>query len=292
MFVRAIEPDVSLLRLRELVLHSRRKLDSHPTGKSRVPIFDALLSEWWDVFKEYVALSDEQVLWRALVEYADLLLDDIVDQMDDATEGSLELRALFFEGQSASIIKRPIAGKQLKKLQQWVTRIQGESIPASLKALLPALQAAVEMASDAVKKEEEATEKLKTFNLTGPRKQLLDKVNKARNETFLILTEAFQKEPAAYRASLVRRFLVRAQEGGAGASSLEDELEEVKASLSAANEQVALLEARYQELLTKKAEQDRDEEEQKEKEARLVALQQEAAALQEELARKKKRKSR
>src|SRR5262245_15181505 len=112
MFVRAIDPETSLLRLRELVLHSRRKLDSHPTGKSRVPIFDALLAEWWEVFKEFITLSDEQVLWRALIEYADLLLDDVVDQMDDATEGLPELRALFFEGVSASTIKRPIAGSQ------------------------------------------------------------------------------------------------------------------------------------------------------------------------------------
>ena len=94
MFVRAIDPDTSLLRLRELILHSRRKLDSHPTGKSRVAVFDALLSKWWEVFKEFIALSDEQVLWRALVEYADLLLDDIVDQVDEATDARIRLSHL------------------------------------------------------------------------------------------------------------------------------------------------------------------------------------------------------
>ena len=289
MFVRSVEQDTSLLKVREVLLHSRKKLDSHPAGKSYVPIFDALLTQWWDVFKTATELSDEHALARALLEFADVLLDDSVDSFDDATEDLPDLRRLLFEGASASTLKRPIAGNQLKKLQQWVLRLQGGALPDEVKALVPPLVEAVKLAEEATRLEESSLEKQKVFQLTGLRKQFIDNINQVRNDTFVGLSKQFEAETPGYRASLARRFLVKAQDA-AGYRSSEEELSDVRARLDDARQSTALLEARYQELVIKREQQEQAEQEEQAKESRLAALRQETAALEADLARAKKRK--
>jgi hypothetical protein len=158
MFVKGVLDDSSLLKVREILLHSRKKLDSHKVGKPYVSVFDALLSKWWEVFKQPLEITDEQAIARAFLEFADVLLDDVVDQFDEATEELPTLRELLFENVAPSTLKRPIVGNQLKKLQQWISRLQGD-LPETIKKLLPALIEAVDFASKASKAEEEAIEK-------------------------------------------------------------------------------------------------------------------------------------
>jgi hypothetical protein len=288
MFVKGVPEDSSLLKVREILLHSRKKLDSHKVGKPYVPVFDILLTQWGEVFKKSLEITDEQAIARAFLEFADVLLDDVVDQFDEATEDLPTLRELLFEGVAPSTLKRPIVGNQLKKLQQWIPRLQGD-LPEEIKKLLPALVEAVDFATKAVKAEEEATEKQKAFQITGAKRQFIDTINKTRNDTFLSLSKEFEEESPAYRASLARRFLVKIQETTTY-QNLDDQIADIKEQLDEAKQNASLLESRYQELVTKREQQAQSEQEEQTKEARLVALRQEAAALEAELSRTKKRK--
>jgi hypothetical protein len=92
MFFKGVPDDLSLLKVREILLRFRKKLE-----KSDAQTFDALLALWWKVFKKSPEITYEQAIARAILEFLDILLNDVIVPFDEATEKPPSMREMIDE---------------------------------------------------------------------------------------------------------------------------------------------------------------------------------------------------
>ena len=182
-----IELKARLETLYEAILFTLVRLKSDPKLQGYVPIFEQLLTEWWDVYKEEREILDEAVTADAAVSSADQALDRTSDGVagtvliDVGNNRRAPLYLRYFPSESPSRFKKPKLSDQLAAMRMWPPSLL-ESPNPTLKAYGTALVAQIDAADEAVARVSTAAQKLADFRATGARKQFFDKVNGARKK--------------------------------------------------------------------------------------------------------------
>ena len=184
-----IDPRSRLENLYEAILFTLVRLKLDPKLQSYVPIFEQLLTEWWDVYKAERDILDEAVNAEAAVSCADQALD----RTSDAVAGTIlidvgnnrrsPLFLRYFPSESPSRFKKPKLSEQLAAMRTWPPSLL-ESPNPTLNAYGAALVTQIDAADEAVARVSTATQKLADFRTTGARKQFFDKVNGARKKLY------------------------------------------------------------------------------------------------------------
>jgi hypothetical protein len=262
----------SLDFLQEELTYTYAKVLAHPATQAIAPGAKSLLDEWQDLRMQEVSLRTKKMRAVADEEIADEALNDLVDVVVHHLGGldpgqRAPLAHLLLHGAPPSIFKRPVLGRQLEQMRAWPGILQGESMPAPLRALAPQVEACVAAADTVAGAKESATQDLRQFRLVGKRCQFVEKINRWRQETCGELDKL-----AARDASLPRnfsgRFFMNSSQTEATLSR-EAELEQLAGRIEETRGLLGTLEARQQELWAEKTKQE--------------AAQEEARALQEEL---------
>jgi hypothetical protein len=179
----------ALLPLRGEIIHTLDQVKAHPLTQNYVPIYEGLRDNWSTVFAEELTLRDGLSAANARVATSDVALNELASRVsknlltltgDDRTH---PLYVAYFKKKSLSEFKRPMLGKQLEAMKNWVPELMKSDIPA-LVALSPEVEAAVNDAEDAVNTRTTLEAQSTFFRETGNRKKLFDKVNAARKQTY------------------------------------------------------------------------------------------------------------
>jgi hypothetical protein len=292
MSARFVPATATFQELFEEINFSLAALNAHPHGVLHRQPFQDQLTEWKALQVQYYGLLVQSLSARASIIYCDGVLDAIVDGVDAAArkinpDRQSALYQLFFSRQTPSVLKKPILGKQLETLRGWIPILTGSNIPAALVEYGPRLVDAIAAADAAVAAEVAAEKALLQFESIGPKKLFIDALNKLRIKVFAALDNVqLENSEENLPRNFARGFFLQTH-GSYSTPTLEEELEEAALRLEEAKRKVAFWEARYAELSTQKAAQDREEEEDRAKRAQLEELERQAAQLRAELKKKK-----
>ena len=283
---RYLSTDFSLDRLQEELVYSYAKLQAHPATQAIAPGAKSLLDEWQVLVVQEVGLRTEKVRAIAQEELADEELNDTVDEVvyhiSGLDPGKREpLVRLLLNGVPPSVFKRPVLGRQLEQMRAWPAALQMDTIPASLRALSPRVEAQVSAADQVSGAKEEANQSLRQFRLVGERFQFIQKLNRWRQETFGELDKLAAKDEKLPRNFAARFFLNNSQ--AEPTLTTEEELVQLAARIEEAQSTAAALEFRRQALWNEKAKQDAALEEERSLQSALEETQRKAAELRARL---------
>jgi len=188
MAVRILSHLISLLALRSEITVTIDQLEAHPLTQGFVPAFQGVREDWGVVFNEELALNDKISSAKARIYTIDLKLNGYAGDVakavlsltgDDRTH---PLFIAYFESNTLGEFKKPILGSQLESMRGWIKELKGSDI-ATLAALGPKIEEAVNAADMLVKERDALEADLKFFRDTGSRRKLVEKVNGLRKKT-------------------------------------------------------------------------------------------------------------
>ena len=200
--------------------------------------FDALILTWGTVSSQELELEMKIEDADAIILDCDDNLDDFVDSLaaavDRADKGDKNqtFKALFFGNTIPSRFKRPILGKQLTAMIQWVTPLTA-STNTAFTGLAARLTPLLDRANAAIATKAQAQADLATFRV-GPKLAFYDDVNTQRRTAFTALAQipVSNKElglPASYPDRFVRH---RTAKPEPSMKSLADDLDSAKGEVT------------------------------------------------------------
>lgn len=185
-----------------------------------IPHEEFYKQKWRAIVAQEAELLIEAYRADALIDAADLQLDDFVDELDavllrvvgkDRTD---PLYAYFFGKKRPHELKRPVLAGQLETMRGFVQPLK-TSAHAELSALGPRLEGLIARADAAVKRQQNAAESIKTFRTMGARKACIDELNALRKSTAGTLSEMPHKHPEKrLPGDYAERFFKRAPRRG------------------------------------------------------------------------------
>jgi hypothetical protein len=245
------------LTLLEELIHTLARLEANSLTASFAPPFEALYKdEWIPIVLQEFSLLVEAYRADALVEEADDDLDELVDELDAYARIKVKgnqkdpFYLYFFGSKRPHELKRPTLGGQLETMRSWVAPLHTAGDGEALK-LAGKLEGLIAKADAALTKQASAAEKIKTFRTIGERKALVDKLNALRKSTDGKLAELPHANPGAkLPGNFASRFFKHAPKRGKTAAK-ELTSEDLKARLSDAEAEIALLKQQVAEAVAK-----------------------------------------
>ncbi len=165
------------------------KLQTSSFAVSFTAAFDTFQATWGTTNAARNALVITLGKADGTVSAADDTLDDFVDTLDHTllplvhNDRTNPAYTLYFTSETPSVLKRPILGKELATVEEWIPLLTGSPYP-TVSALAPALTTAVATANAAVTAQKAAAQALKEFDATGPKAQLIASFNALRLSTY------------------------------------------------------------------------------------------------------------
>jgi hypothetical protein len=272
MSARTLANRTGLLVLLREIRYTLSQVTAEPLATPHVGPFQQLRDEWKTVLLEEVDILEALSAAQAAVDKADDGLDDFAGRtwraVEDFTGGNPKhpLQVHLFKGKPLGKFRRPNLGGQLSN--------SGAPPLVALAADLPALIVAADKAVDLQKA---AAQKNREFRDVGARKQLVDKVNARRKETYGALAKLPFEHPSLAADFADRFFRVE--------PAVDDEEETIEDVKAAVVDLEAELSQRKAQLATMEAEAAAAAKADAEKKVKELALE-ELEAQQAELAKK------
>jgi hypothetical protein len=282
MSARTLANRTGLLVLLREIRYTLSQVTAEPLATPHVGPFQQLRDEWKTVLLEEVDILEALSAAQAAVDKADDGLDDFAGRtwraVEDFTGGNPKhpLQVHLFKGKPLGKFRRPNLGGQLEAMRDWTSPLSNSGAPAlvALAADLPALIVAADKAVDLQKA---AAQKNREFRDVGARKQLVDKVNARRKETYGALAKLPFEHPSLAADFADRFFRVE--------PAVDDEEETIEDVKAAVVDLEAELSQRKAQLATMEAEAAAAAKADAEKKVKELALE-ELEAQQAELAKK------
>ena len=213
--MRTISYGFPLIDLVHELTFTHAQLDANPLTVPLTKPFADLAADAKKAVLRQLDLVAAYAVSEARKVQADSVLNDLVDKtratLLGLTKNSRDtpLYKRLFGDQAASSIKRPILGRQLELMRDWLGPLS-TATPPELVALATPLAAAIKVADDAVATGRSAEQQLTDFLEVGDCKALVDKVNALRKGTHGKLAELVHDRPEAHLpADFAEQFFVR-----------------------------------------------------------------------------------
>jgi hypothetical protein len=279
---RLLRSSIALVTLLIELRYTLSQLTAHPLTGGFVPRFQALREQWAAVQAQEISLNEDLSDARAQIDIADLGLDDFATRFSHAVQGVTGQKrddALYqhFFPIPLHELRRPVLGRQLKLMQDWLVSLASSPHP-TLVAMLPELTTLVEAADQAAKRRDELTLRLRNFRDVGERRQLFDRVNAERKELHGALSKLALSTPGLSPAFANQFF-----KPGESEETTVETIDTVSAEIATLEESLTERRERLIELEREAADTAKEAEDRARKEARLAELKQEIAARQKEL---------
>ncbi len=222
-----VKPTLSLRDLLPILVFSRARLAADPNTATLVAPFDDLRTQWVVVNQKEIDLEAAVANCESKATACDEDLDDFVKRFvpkllraakDDRQS---PLFKMFFGTLTPSLLARPILGKQLASMANWVAPLKASSDPdlADLGTELEPLVANAKTAEGALAAAQTA---LDTFAVSGDRFTFINKVNAVRNTTLGALSDiAYSRADLRLPADYPERFFPHAPRARAKVKSVD-----------------------------------------------------------------------
>jgi predicted ribosome quality control (RQC) complex YloA/Tae2 family protein len=177
---------MSLMELLEEWQYTFARLDAYEWTRPLAVELAPLEGGWHGTLQREIALLRPRAVARARVANMDGELDQFVDIFNNqlktivGNDQSSELYRRFFSPRRPSELKRPMLDTQLVTMAGWITTLESLE-PQALKAQAEALRPLVQRARDAEAALALAEQELDDFYALKEHKDLVDRLNAARN---------------------------------------------------------------------------------------------------------------